>query len=700
MPLSPARHGGLSLLLLAGVSAIATASSAADAEAPRELDELVVTADQGFGAQAVQAGSFRNARVIDTPLTVTVISREILDAQAARGLYDALRNTGGVTRSQLSGGTYDNIAIRGILVENRGNYRLNGALPVINLVEQPLENKARVEVLKGASALYYGFVPPSGVINLTTERPLDAPFAELTVSGDSHGGVVGALDVSRRFADDRIGARVNLAHGEVETGIRRVQGERSLATLALDVKPTDRLTVQVDYEYIEKDISEPPAIALPAAVGGVIRLPEVPDSRLNLGDKWQRYDAFAQNVMLRADYRLSSRWTAKLEIGEAVTERDRFFSQFQNYNLATGDGQLQVSLTEDQRFTNRNARAEITGLVDTGPVAHEITFGVMANERRSRGFGAPNQLTPQNLFNPRRLPQLNFATRTVLARSNITDKGAYVFDRMAWGPVQVLGGLRWSDYESVTTPPAGRITPYQVKETTPLAAVIYKPVDWISLYATYLEGMEEGGVAPQTAINAFEVLPPAKSDQWEVGAKAEIGGSVVTSVSYFEITRPNAFTNSDRRFVLDGEVEYRGVEAMLSGEITDGLSLIASVLWMDAEQTRGTAAIVGKRPENTAEWTASVFADWQTPWIEGLHLSAGLFYTGDRAVNPQNQAFIDGYVLAEVGARLTREIAGGETTVQVNVENLADKQYWNTAGNGLIGVGAPRTVKFRVTRAF
>lgn len=71
--------------------------------------------------------------MLDTPLTVNVVPRAVLDAQAAEGLYDALRNTAGVTRSQLSGGTYDNIAIRGVLVENRGNYRLNGSLPVINL---------------------------------------------------------------------------------------------------------------------------------------------------------------------------------------------------------------------------------------------------------------------------------------------------------------------------------------------------------------------------------------------------------------------------------------------------------------------------------------------------------------------------------------------------------------------------------------
>ncbi|HZW20862.1 TonB-dependent receptor plug domain-containing protein [Noviherbaspirillum sp.] len=60
----------------------------------------------------------------------------------------------------MNGSTYDNVAIRGIVVENRGNYRLNGSLPIINLIDVPLENKERVEVLKGAFSLYYGFVPP------------------------------------------------------------------------------------------------------------------------------------------------------------------------------------------------------------------------------------------------------------------------------------------------------------------------------------------------------------------------------------------------------------------------------------------------------------------------------------------------------------------------------------------------------------
>lgn len=687
------------LLLSASAAVLALPARAEDAAADaapgnRELEELVITADRGYGARTVQVGAFRNARVIDTPLTVNVVSREVLDAQGALTLHDALRNTAGVTRSQLNGATYDNISIRGILVENRGNYRLNGSLPVINLVDQPLENKERVEVLKGASALYYGFVPPSGVINMTTERAGDVPAGEVTLRGDDNGTLIGALDVSRRFADGRIGARVNLAHGEVETGVRRLQGERTLAALALDVDPTDRLSVKFDYEYIEKDISEPPAIALLPAVGGVITLPDVPDPKLNLGDKWQRYDAWARNALLRVDYKLSSQWSLKAELGEAITERDRFFSQFQNYNLATGAGTLQIGLAKDQRFTNRNARAELTGLVFTGPIEHELTFGWTLNERRSRGFNAPNRTIAQNLYAPVRFGPVAFPTINTIAPSKIIDEGAYVFDRMTWGPLQVLAGLRWSDYRSISA------RTYSAEEVTPAVSALYKLRPWLSVYATYLEGLEEGGIAPANNVNAFEVLPPAKSKQWEAGAKAEFGEAVVASLAYFEITKPSAFTNAENRFVLDGETEYRGVEFMAAGRLDENLQVIASGLWLDASLERAAdARLIGKRPENTPKWTASVFADYRIAAVEGLSVNAGLFYVGKRAVNPLNQAFVDGFVTATAGAKLERELGGKRTSFQVNVENLFDEDYWNSAGNNLLGVGAPRTVKFTVTRA-
>ena len=139
-------RSSISLAALAA-AALSAPAAAEEAEAP-QLEDIVVTGDRaGFGASLVQVGTFRNDRIIDVPLTVNVVPSELIRSQAVSGIFDALRNTAGVSRSQLNGSTYDNVAVRGILVENRTSYRLNGSLPVINLVDLPIENKDRVVVL-------------------------------------------------------------------------------------------------------------------------------------------------------------------------------------------------------------------------------------------------------------------------------------------------------------------------------------------------------------------------------------------------------------------------------------------------------------------------------------------------------------------------------------------------------------------------
>jgi len=500
--------------------------------------------------------------------------------------------------------------------------------------------------------------------------------------------------------DDRVGVRLNLAGGEVATGIDKVDGERGLLALALDFELDERVSVDFDFEHIRKDVAEPAAIALLPAVNDRITLLRIPDNTLNLADSWQRYDAYATNLLGRVDVKLSPRWALKLEGGRAETGRDRAFSQFESYNLTTGEGTLRIFETRGQRYENLNVRAELTGLVDTGPIEHEVTFGWTRNERKQNGVGSFVSTPSQNLFQPRPVPRAPITAALARNPSQITDIGAYVSDRVTFGPVELLAGVRWSDYESASNLLAAKPTVYTVTEASPAVAVLYKPARNISLYATYLEGLEEGGIAPANATNANEVLPPATSKQWELGAKAEFAVGVVASAAYFEITRPSAFRNSAGRFVLDGETEYRGVEFMASGELTESLSLVASALWLDAELANAAdTRVIGKRPENTPEWSGSAFAEWRTPWIEGLALNAGVFYVGDRAVNALNQAFIDGYATATFGARLTREISGRETRFQVNVENAFDEAYWNTAGNGLIGVGPPRTIKFSISAA-
>ena len=669
--------------------------SSGQSDAGKKLPAVIVTGERtgSFNSSSVQVGTFRDMAPVDVPQTSNVITREVLDAQAITGVFGALRNTAGVTRSQLNGSTYDNIAIRGILVENRSNYRLNGSLPIINLIDIPMENKERVEVLKGASSLYYGFVPPSGIVNLVTKRAGKDPITNVSLMANIYGGANTHIDVGRRFgSEQQFGARINLLAGREDIGIHNFSGHRALMSGAFDWRITDKLSVKFDVEHYRKEVSEQAAIQALPAVNGVITLPPIPNARRNLAGEWQKYDAEATNLLLRADYAISDNWGVLFEIGKAQTRRDRNFSQFQNYNLATGEGELRTFFNRGQHWDNQNIRAEVFARFPGQAITHEVSLGFTGNERRQDPRTSSTFDTVQNLYNPLDIAQRSPTTPFSANKSKITDFGFYISDRiLIGGRLQVMLGVRSSFYESVAA-----TTHYKADRVNPSLSLMYKPIPNVSIYASYVEGVEESGQAGSRFANSGEILAPAVSKQKEVGVKALVAQGILLQVAYFDIKRASTTVDvPTNRFILNGMARYSGFELSASGEITKQLSLIGSALFMEAEQlNRANAETFGKIPDNTPQRTASLFAEYRLTSIPGLALSSGVHYVGRRPVNSANQAFVDDYAILSLGARYATRIAGKRTMIQAVVDNATNSNYWSTAGNGLLGVGAP--IMFKV----
>jgi iron complex outermembrane receptor protein len=680
--------------LALAIMVMATQALAQDVSSNGTLTEVKVTAGAAgsFSSSNVQVGAFRDQDPLDVPLTNNVVTREVLDAQGTNTLFGALRNTAGVTRAQLSGSTYDNISIRGILVENRGNYRLNGSLPIINLIDVPMENKERVEVLKGASSMYYGLVPPSGVVNVVTKRAGNVPVTSVATSVNNHGAVDAHMDIGRRFGEDNsMGLRVNAVAGTQETGVKNYDGDRQLISAAYDWKINQRVIIKADLEHYRKDVSEPAAIFLPTAVGGVITLPDVPDNKTNLAGSWQRYAAEATNVLLRGDVVLSDDWSLVLETGRAETVRDRRFSDFRNYNLNTGAGTLRISFTDGQRYVNNNQRAEVTGRIQTGTLQHELTTGYTQNERWSySGTTGTQANVAQNLYNPVDIAPMNPTIGTIGAITSISDKGLYVFDRVTLNPQwQVLAGLRSSNYRN-------RGTSYDTSDVSPNASLMYKPQADTSLYFSYLEGLEETATAGTNRANSGEILPPAVNKQYEFGVKSRAWSKVFAQASLFQIDRVQTTVDAGNNLVIGGLSRYRGLELSATGEVTQQFAVTASALLMDVEIVSvGTANAgeLGKTPENTPRQTLSLFGEYRLKDIEGLAFNAGAYHVGERPVDNLNQAWVPSYTTYSVGTRYRTKWDGRNVTLQANIDNLLDKDYWAAAGNGYLGTGAPRTLR-------
>jgi iron complex outermembrane receptor protein len=654
----------------------------------------------GFVPSTVEAGTFRGTSLMDVPATVNTVTRDVIELQGAAGVYDVLRNTAGVTRQQNGGDTFDQLVIRGIPVENRTNYRLNGSLAIPNISEIPMENKERVEVLKGASALYYGFTSPAGVINFVTKRAGATPVTSLGLVFDEHGTAQGAMDIGRQFGDEnQFGLRVNAAGGRIGSAIDGVDGNRQFGSAAFDWRVNSRLTLRADVEQYHKEIVEQAGITRLAAVNGVIALPALPDPTKRLGPLSAVFDAKVTNTQLRADYALTDTWALMVEAGHSEGERDRRLASFGNYNVRTGAGRITGN---DQHLEQSSDlfRTELFGTFATGGVQHELTIGAARSDKTQdpiyqRTYGGAT--TVQNLYNPVSIGTLASTatpTRPTSGGLDSEELGLYALDRITFTPQwQLVLGARHTQYES--TQDASATLPriaYDVRKTTPLAALSYKFTPDLVAYLSYAQGVEEGEIAPAGTANQNTRMAPGVSKQKELGLRWLTGGGTLLSTALFDIERPGAYTNAANTFVADGRQNYRGIELSAQGRLTRALAWQMSAQWLDAEFRDISAQYNGKMPENTARKTASLFLAYELAALPGLSVNGGVYFTGRRPIDDLNQGEIPSTAIFAAGMRYVTQLMGRRTTWQVNVDNLADKRYWSAAGTRL-AVGTPRTLR-------
>ncbi|QGP81277.1 TonB-dependent siderophore receptor [Sphingobium sp. CAP-1] len=689
-------------MIAASVAGVAQGAPPADqAQIERKLDEEIVVTGQRptFKTDMVQVGAFRNQSILDTPASIAVIPKALLDAQGATGLEDALRNAPGVTQQATSPTTSNNFVSRGVLMNARTNYRLNGALQIINLSPVPIENKQRVELLKGVSALYYGLATPSGIVNVVTKRAGDRPVASLYMNGDAEGSIGAGFDVGRKFGgDDQFGVRINGYSAHVETPIDGVDGYRYLASGAFDWQVSERLSFKLDIEHYRRATDEPGGISLAAFQ----LLDHIPSPHNRYAPDNAPYRTWSTNVLGRADYALSDAWSIRAEAGLAQSRRQRSRADFSFTSAATvasGAGRISGNYTPDQEYRNEYVRTEIAGRVPTFGIDHELLFGVARNrqvqeDQHQRSYTA----VAQNILDPRRISfgDLVFTTTRLLPGSVNIDTGAYILDIAHVGEkLLLIGGVRRVLYD---TKESG--DDYRMKAWTPTGGIVFKPTGKSSLYVTYIEGLESAGTAPTGTNNEGDILRPVLSKQIEAGGRIEVAGALA-SLAYFHIDRGLSYTNADNVYVVDGRAVHKGIEASLQGNVTPQLSVALAGQYLKATQENsGVVAQNGKRVDNTPRWSASLFAEYRPAVLPDLGVNGGIYYTGLRYADALNIYAMPAYTTYSLGANYRVKMPGDRAlTLRVNGDNLTNKRYWSTGGT-IFYVGLARQVRFSATVDF
>jgi iron complex outermembrane receptor protein len=196
-----------------------------------------------------------------------------------------------------------------------------------------------------------------------------------------------------------------------------------------------------------------------------------------------------------------------------------------------------------------------------------------------------------------------------------------------------------------------------------------------------MEGLSQGKIAPSTSVNEDEIFPPFISRQVEVGAKYDAGPFAVTA-AVFRIKQPAYETNAVTRvFGPNGKRENTGVEVSMFGEPLNGVRLLGGVMYIDSELTKTTnGTFDGNRAPATPKYNVNVGAEYDVRSVEGLTLTSRAIYSSSQYLDQSNVKEIDAWTRMDVGARYAFKVDEKNVTLRANVENVADKRYWSSAG--------------------
>ncbi|BBH32739.1 TonB-dependent siderophore receptor [Pseudomonas sp. St290] len=692
--------------------------------ADTELPAVTVTGEDtsGYQVKSASVGGFDATPLLDTPASISVINETLINDQQARLLSEVLKNDASVGESYAPVGYYENFVVRGFSLNSASSYKINGRT-ITGEQNVGLENKQQVEVLKGLSGLQSGVTEPGGLVNYVTKRPTDV--RSVTVATDDRGSGYLATDVGGFFgSEQQFGLRANVAHEDLHSYVEHTNGQRDFASLAFDWNISPDALLQLDAEYQTKEQRSAPGYQL---LGGS-SLPHHASPKKLLahqsGSKPVTTDALNLNGSF--EYRFSDSWKGNISAARSRVVIDDYSSfawgcygsascagaAVPNYFSPEGDYDIYDFRSPDDTRRNDEVQAVLNGVFDTGGLGHELSVGTSAFRRVVDKRDAINvMIGSANIDSePADFARYDGPLNDSYRRLDSRQYGLFFNDRISFNEQwqTVLGG-REVRLDEETFDSQGDTTRHTQRYVfLPQAALIYKPVQNLSLYTRYSKGLSLGGEAAWFTTNAYEILAPTVSRQIEAGIKYDWQRISLTAALYqirqaYQYSRPN--DDGTFTFTQQGEQKNTGLELSANGWASQRLQISASVAAIRARVSdSGTPAYEGHQAINVPTLRASLYGDYALPWVEGLALLGGVQYSGSKYANRQGEVETGAYAIFNVGSRYSTRIDGYDTVFRLTVDNLFDKRYWRDAGeymgDGYLFQGAPLTARLSASINF
>lgn len=715
------------LMAAAAVPALAGAAAAQD----KALQGVTVTAEEDTYKADVVSSPKQTQALVNTPQTIQVIRKEVIQEQQATTLMEALRNTPGITMQlgeQGATSAGDTFQMRGF---DTSSALLVDGLRDKGVATRDTFNIEQIEVTKGPGGADSGRGTSSGYINVSTKQASLDDAASASVGAYSQGGARATADVNRAIGETSA-LRLNVMAQDIDTAGRDYvnrSGYGVAAAYGIGLETGTRFHLSGQHlKYDAIPDGGIPSIGREGYYSATSEFQAAPavdnENYYGFSNDYEDQEQNSVTAKFEHDFAAGIYFTNLMRWSNSSL--DRILTSPGNLSATSNDladpSSWTVSRSRQrviQKSKTFNNISNFTTSFNTGAVAHDLVFGFEYSDETHKSTDRANlTVTPAaNLYNPDVVAASDIPALVGHGENRTKVASAYVADTLRFGDQWIVNlGLRSDSYRlTVRDFDANNVQTGESKAAKSLfgykAGVVYKPVENGSLYVSYATTQTPPGHSGSLSGTATNInnpnVDPSETESLEVGAKWEFfEGRLGLSGAWYKTNLTNQYvqdTDGDGVAENYGDREISGFEFGLVGKITDKWNITAGIQTMEDEVKEGTS--VGSTSRWSPELSGSVWSTYQVS--DKLKVGGGARYMGEQVrvttvgadfATQLMPAIPEYWVVDAYGAYNLTEKA----SLQLNIYNLFDEDYvasLNNNGNRL-HLGAPRSAALTLNYRF
>jgi len=684
------------------------------------LPEVTVSAQSDtYKVSRSSAATRTDTPIEQTPQSVVVIPRAMIDDQASQTLSEVLRNVSNVTAIDSRESNLTGFKIRGFAAATV----LDGApMPGNFHNQQSLAGVEEVTVIKGpAGGLYggsQGMARPTlgGTVVITTAEPQDMACRQVGLSLGDYGHKALSFDFNQPV-NEVLALRLSGEASSKDSETDQVYFKRSALAPSLLLTPNADTRVVLRLRDVRNETLDYPGLprgvaGQPDVISGVAR------SRFIGANGLPPTTHNAQGANLQWTQKLNGQWDLALTLAHNRVD----LTQAGAFNASVIDAYLGMfgmpaalgKATQDvygyrmgQQFESTVLSPSLTGRFNTGSTQHTVSVGLdheVSKEDAFMRWSDPFGMGLSPITANVNLAGASNATWLEPAGNSMFDSAyvrrflsstVYAQDQLQMGPWTLLGSLRLNQLEIENTS-AGKSTNRLSSHTTPRLGAVYAFTPQVSAFAGYAEAVQ----TPYLTTFAKGVAPSAEdAKQTEIGLRLKDMAGVTATLALFDLQRHNVATAATMAYYL-ADQGSQGIDIDLRLRMNDAWQWLAAYTYQNATYTATNhaqvASYVGKQLFNVPKQQLRLAARYDH---QGWGFGLGLTYQSELPGDGSNSFFTPASTVWDTQASYQHK----QVRYGLAVSNLLDKPYLVPSaywGGGQVLPATPRTVTASAVYSF